>query len=326
MTILRIPAATYRLQFYRDFKFSAAEALAPCLHELGITDIYASPLFKARRGSLHGYSVTNPMELNAELGSPRAFDALARKLKSLDMGMVFDIVPNHMTEAIDDVHSLDSYIPAESRFNYPSYLRGRSMIVKKVKRLPLECVVRGYLTGSAWAEYKQKGTISGVTMPGGLWESQELKQPLFTPTTKADAGHDEPVTKEYIKKMLGIQLAQELEEKSTAIYKAACEYALSKGIIIADTKFEFGIDNGRLVLIDEVLTPDSSRFWYASRYRVGQPQDSLDKQPVRDWLVAFGWNKEPPAPLLPPNVVAETSDRYVRAYERLTGRNLATLD
>ena len=248
------------------------------------------------------------------------------RLSSFWFRRTAEIMPNHMTEAVDDVHSLDSYIPAESRFVYPSYLRGRSMIVKKVKRLPLECVVRGYLSGSAWAEYQQKGTISGVTMPGGLWQSQELKQPLFTPTTKADTGHDEPVTKDYIIKIFGMQLAQELEEKSLAIYKWAREYALSKGIIIADTKFEFGIDNGRLILIDEVLTPDSSRFWYASRYRVGQPQDSLDKQPVRDWLTASGWNKEPPSPALPPNVVAETSERYVKAYERITGRKLATLD
>jgi phosphoribosylaminoimidazole-succinocarboxamide synthase len=247
------------------------------------------------------------------------------RLSSFWFRRTAEIIPNHMTEAVDDVHSIDSYLPAESRFAYPSYLRGRSMIVKKVKRVPLECVVRGYLSGSAWAEYKQKGTISGIAMPGGLWESQELKQPLFTPTTKADAGHDQPVTKNYIIKTFGMQLAQEMEEKSIAIYKSAREYALSKGIIIADTKFEFGIDNGRLTLIDEVLTPDSSRFWYASKYRVGQPQDSLDKQPVRDWLTASGWNKEPPAPALPPNVITETSERYVKAYERLTGRKLAML-
>jgi phosphoribosylaminoimidazole-succinocarboxamide synthase len=248
------------------------------------------------------------------------------RLSSFWFRRMTEIMPNHMTEAIDDVHSLDSYIPEEKRFAYPSYLRGRSMVVKKVKRLPLECIVRGYLSGSAWAEYKQNGTISGSKMPNGLWESQELKEPLFTPTSKADVGHDEPVTVEYITKTFGKQIAQELEEKSIAIYRSARDYALSKGIIIADTKFEFGVDNGRLTLIDEVLTPDSSRFWYASRYRIGQSQDSMDKQPVRDWLTASGWNKEPPAPALPPNVIAETSDRYVRAYERLTGRKLAILN
>jgi phosphoribosylaminoimidazole-succinocarboxamide synthase len=165
-----------------------------------------------------------------------------------------------------------------------------------------------------------------MKLPAGLQESAKLEEPIFTPSTKAETGHDEPVTKDYIVKIFGIRLAQELEEKSLALYKAAREYAMSKGIIIADTKFEFGIDNGRIMLIDEVLTPDSSRFWYAAHYRIGQSQDSLDKQPVRDWLTASDWNKEPPAPALPPNVVAETSERYIKAYERLTGRKLAILD
>ncbi len=237
-----------------------------------------------------------------------------------------NIIPNHMTEALDDLHGLDSYLPAEKRFNYPSFLRGRSMIVKKVKRLPLECVIRGYLSGSAWAEYKAKGTISGTPMPKGMQESQELPQPLFTPTTKADTGHDEPVTKDYITKGFGLHIGQELEEKSLAIYNAAREYALSKGIIIADTKFEFGIDNGKLILIDELLTPDSSRFWDAEKYKAGQPQESMDKQPVRDWLTASGWNKEPPAPALPPDVIEATTKRYMLAYERITGRKLAILE
>jgi phosphoribosylaminoimidazole-succinocarboxamide synthase len=231
-----------------------------------------------------------------------------------------------MVEALDDLYGLDSYLPKENRFKYPPYLRGRSMIVKKVKRLPLECVVRGYLSGSAWAEYKQKGTIGGKAMPAGMNESQELPQPLFTPTTKADAGHDEPVTKDYVSKVFGARVAQELEEKSILIYISARKYALSKGIIIADTKFEFGIDNGKLVLIDEILTPDSSRFWDKDKYKVGQTQDSFDKQPVRDWLESSGWNKEPPAPELPPDVVEATTRRYVSAYEMLTGRRLLTFD
>jgi phosphoribosylaminoimidazole-succinocarboxamide synthase len=248
------------------------------------------------------------------------------RLSSFWFRQTAQIIPNHMTEAIDNVHSLDSYVPKESRFAYPSYLRGRSMVVKKVKRLPLECVVRGYLSGSAWEEYKQRGSVSGKSMPAGLRENQELQQPLFTPTTKAEAGHDKPVTKEAIIKLIGLRTAQELEEKSLAIYKYAREYALTKGIIIADTKFEFGIDNGRLILIDEVLTPDSSRFWDASKYKTGQSQDSLDKQPVRDWLIASGWNKEPPTPTLPPDVIKETSNRYVMAYEKITGRKLAMLE
>jgi len=237
-----------------------------------------------------------------------------------------EIVPNHMVEALDDLHGLDSYLSEDKRFNYPPYLRGRSMIVKKVKRLPLECVVRGYLSGSAWAEYKEKGTISGNPMPKGMSESQELPQPLFTPTTKADSGHDEPIKKDYITKMFGLRVTQELEEKSILLYISAKKYALSKGIIIADTKFEFGIDNGKLMLIDEALTPDSSRFWDVTKYKVGQSQESFDKQPVRDWLVAAGWNKEPPAPELPPDVIAATTQRYVAAYEMLTGRRLALFD
>jgi phosphoribosylaminoimidazole-succinocarboxamide synthase len=248
------------------------------------------------------------------------------RLSSFWFRRIANIIPNHMTEALDNVHSLDSYVPKESRFAYPAYLRGRSMIVKKVKRLPIECVVRGYLSGSAWEEYKKRGTVAGKTMPAGLEESQELKEPMFTPTTKAETGHDKPITKEYIIKTFGIRIGQELEEKSLAIYQSAREYAMEKGIIIADTKFEFGIDNGRLILIDEVLTPDSSRFWEAAKYKVGQPQESLDKQPVRDWLTATGWNKEPPAPTLPPDVIKATSERYIMAYERITGRKLAILE
>jgi phosphoribosylaminoimidazole-succinocarboxamide synthase len=237
-----------------------------------------------------------------------------------------DIIPNHMAEAVDDVHSLDSYLPKENRFAYPLYLRGRSMVVKKVKRIPVECVVRGYLSGSAWAEYSEHGTISGNKMENGLRQSQKLESTLFTPTTKSDTGHDEPMTQGQIIKLVGLRVAEEMEAKSLAVYEYAREYALSKGIIIADTKFEFGIDNGRLILIDELLTPDSSRFWDASRYKVGQPQPSFDKQPVRDWLAASGWNKEPPAPALPPDIIEATSQRYILAYEKLTTRKMALLE
>jgi phosphoribosylaminoimidazole-succinocarboxamide synthase len=237
-----------------------------------------------------------------------------------------ELMPNHMTEAVDNVHSLDSYLPASSRFAYPDYLRGRAMIVKKVKRIPVECVVRGYISGSAWTEYQQHGTISGQPVTKNLAESQELDQPLFTPTTKAETGHDEPITMKDVVKLIGLHTAQEMEEKSLAIYAYAREYARSRGIIIADTKLEFGVDGGRLVLIDELLTPDSSRFWDADQYKVGQSQLSFDKQPVRDWLVQSGWNKEPPAPMLPPEVIEATTNRYLQAYEKLTGRKLAILD
>jgi len=233
-----------------------------------------------------------------------------------------NLVPNHLLEAVDDVHCLDSYVAEESQFAYPSYLAGRSMIVKKAKRLPIECVVRGYLSGSAWAEYEQYGTISGMPSHKGLKESQELPQPLFTPTTKAETGHDQPLSMDKIKRLVGKALAEEIKEKSLAIYSYAQEYARARGIIIADTKMEFGLDNDKLILIDELLTPDSSRIWDAELYVVGQAQPSYDKQPVRDWLIQSGWNKEPPAPMLPPEVIDSTTQRYQQAYERLTGRKL----
>jgi phosphoribosylaminoimidazole-succinocarboxamide synthase len=248
------------------------------------------------------------------------------RLSSFWFRRTAEIMPNHMTEAIDDVHSLDSYLPAESRFPYPAYLRGRSMVVKKVKRIPIECVVRGYLSGSAWTEYKEKGTVSGNAMPKNLLESQELKQPLYTPTTKAESGHDLPVIRQEIVKLVGLDIAEEMEEKSLAVYNFAREYARTRGIIIADTKFEFGIDNGRLTLIDELLTPDSSRLWDAEHYKAGQAQASFDKQPVRDWLDSTGWDHKPPAPELPPDVVESTSQRYIQAYEKITGRKLALLE
>ncbi|MFC2051418.1 phosphoribosylaminoimidazolesuccinocarboxamide synthase [Chloroflexota bacterium] len=233
-----------------------------------------------------------------------------------------NLVPNHLVEAVDDVHCLDAHLPINSRFPYPSYLAGRSMIVKKVERIPIECVVRGYLSGSAWSEYEQEGTVSGFSLAKGLKESQELTQPLFTPTTKAETGHDQPLTMEEMKKLVGKALAEEMKEKSLAVYSYAREYARATGIIIADTKMEFGLDDGKLILIDELLTPDSSRFWNAEQYRVGQSQPSYDKQPVRDWLTQSGWNKEPPAPMLPPDVIQATTKRYREAYERLTGRKL----
>ncbi|MDD5127006.1 MAG: phosphoribosylaminoimidazolesuccinocarboxamide synthase [Dehalococcoidales bacterium] len=234
------------------------------------------------------------------------------------------IVPNHVIDVIDNLHRLDPYFAAPYRFHYPKYLIGRTMIVKKLERLPVECVVRGYIAGSAWVEYQKSGTANGIPLPKGLKESQELPDPLFTPTTKVDTGHDEPLTMEAMQRMVGKQLAEDMRAKTIEVYRFAREYARSKGIIIADTKLEFGLENGKLVLIDELLTPDSSRFWDASQYKVGQSQPSYDKQPVRDWLVDSGWNKEPPAPSLPPDVVAATSKRYIEAYERLTGKKLTT--
>ena len=233
-----------------------------------------------------------------------------------------DLVPNHLVEVLNDVDRLDAYIPTGKRFDYPAYLARRSMVVKKVKRLPVECVVRGYLSGSAWEEYEQSGTISGLPAAKRLKQSQELPQPLFTPTTKAESGHDEPLSIKEVGRLVGETIAEEIKQKSLAIYSYAQGYALARGIIIADTKFEFGLENEKLIIIDEMLTPDSSRIWETELYKVGQSQPSYDKQPVRDWLANSGWNKEPPAPMLPPEVIEATSRRYQRAYERLTGTKL----
>lgn len=227
------------------------------------------------------------------------------------------MVPNHLIETINDVSQLNQYRPAD--YSYPSFLVGRSMVVRRADHVPVECVVRGYLSGAAWAEYSQSGTIHGETAPPGLKESQQLPQPVFTPTTKAETGHDEPLSAGDLVQLVGGSLAQDLEDKSLAIYRFAEEYARTRGIIIADTKFEFGLVDNQLILIDEALTPDSSRFWGAADYKPGQPQPSFDKQLVRDWLVASGWNKEPPAPMLPDDLVEKTAEKYQEVYSRLTG-------
>ena len=234
-----------------------------------------------------------------------------------------NIIPNHVIDLVDNPKVLDKYLPADKRFAYPAYLSGRSMLVKKVKRLPVECVVRGYLAGSAWAEYQKSGTAFGIPLPKKMLESQELPEPLFTPTMKADTGHDMPMSIEKMGKLIGVEMANNIKEKSLAIYNFARKQAISKGIIIADTKFEFGLERDKLIIIDEMLTPDSSRFWDARLYKPGQSQPSYDKQPVRDWLTNTGWNKEPPAPMLPPEVIESTSRIYRTAYERLTGKKLA---
>lgn len=243
------------------------------------------------------------------------------KLSAFWFNRTREFMPNHMIEPVDDVSSLNAYLPAG--VGPPSYLAGRSMVVKKVKRIMVECVVRGYLAGSAWEEYSEKGTISGLKAARGLKESQELPQPLFTPTTKAEEGHDLPMSRKEMTKMVGESLADELEEKSLAIYNYGRGYAIARGIIIADTKFEFGMDGDKLILIDELLTPDSSRIWEVDLYKVGQSQPSFDKQPVRDWLARSGWDKKPPAPMLPPDVIEATARRYERAYERLAGHKLS---
>lgn len=227
-----------------------------------------------------------------------------------------DIVPNHFLRLVDDtrVNSVPIELPRE--------LIGRAMIVRKAKRIDIECVVRGYLAGSGWKDYEETGAIGGVKLPPGLKESQELFEPIFTPTTKAEAGHDLPTTFDEVVALAGAQAANAAAIRSQAVYRYGRDYARERGIIIADTKFEFGWLNGEVILIDECLTPDSSRFWPANHYKRGGPQPSFDKQFVRNYLTETGWNHEPPAPELPPEVVDRTAEKYREAFERLTGREL----
>lgn len=229
------------------------------------------------------------------------------------------LVNNHLVAVLNDLSPLNAYLTQEP---CPTYLTGRSMIINRAQCLPVECVVRGYLAGSAWTEYRERGTVAGIILPPGLRESQALPEPLFTPTTKAEEGHDEPISMDEMKKLTGASLAEAMKAKTLAIYEYAREYAIKRGIIIADTKLEFGLLDGELIVIDELLTPDSSRFWDTAQYQVGKSQPSYDKQPVRDWLAASGWNKEPPAPMLPSEVIEATTQKYRHAYEVLTGKKL----
>lgn len=231
-------------------------------------------------------------------------------------GRTGDIVKNHLVSM--DVNEY----PAP--FNqYADQLEGRSMLVKKTTVFPVECIVRGYLIGSGWKEYKQSGTIGGMPLRAGYQMASQLDEPIFTPSTKAEQGlHDENISFEKAKEIVGAETAEKLKAISIALYKQAAEYALTKGIIIADTKFEFGELDGEIILIDEVLTPDSSRFWPADTYKVGSSPMSYDKQFVRDYLETLDWDKTPPAPELPADIVAKTQAKYLEAYERLTGEKL----
>ena len=225
------------------------------------------------------------------------------------------LAPNHLVAVIEDPAQLAPY-----GFPCPPELLGRTMLVRKARRIDVECVARGYLAGSAWAEYRQTGTIFGKAMPSGLREADLLPEPLFTPTTKAETGHDEPLSEAELVALVGAELAEQLREATLSLYTWARDFALPRGIILADTKFEFGLLDGEMIVIDEMLTPDSSRFWAVEEYRPGSSPPSFDKQYVRDWLTASGWDREPPAPELPPEVVGRTTEKYREAYRRLTGK------
>jgi phosphoribosylaminoimidazole-succinocarboxamide synthase len=203
---------------------------------------------------------------------------------------------------------------------HAAMLAGRSMVVRKAQVQPVECVVRGYLAGSGWKSYRETGAVCGIKLPKGLVESSKLPEPIFTPSTKAESGHDENIPFARMCGIVGADVAAQMRDRSIALYARARDYAATRGIIICDTKFEWGLADGKIILIDEALTPDSSRFWPADQYAPGRSQPSYDKQFVRDWLEASGWNKTPPAPTLPDDVVAKTSAKYIEAYERLTGK------
>ena len=228
-----------------------------------------------------------------------------------------DVVANHVVTS-----KVDEY-PVPLR-KYADHLRGRSMLVVHANMCPVECVVRGYLSGSGWKEYQATGAVCGIELPKGMRESDKLPEPIFTPATKATTGHDENIPFADMKRLVGSERAEELRGISQTIYKKASEHAAKCGILIADTKFEFGTTAAGVVLADEVLTPDSSRFWPADKYSPGSAQFSYDKQYVRDYLEQIKWDKKPPAPALPPEVVAKTSEKYVEAFRRLTGRTLET--
>lgn len=248
-------------------------------------------------------------------GIPRKGEVLTQ-LSHFWFDQMEGMVPNHRLAKQSD--------PLPARLKpFEAQLARRSMIVKKAKPLAIECVVRGYLAGSGWKEYKKSQTVCGIKLPPGLQDSSELPEPIFTPSTKAETGHDENIDFAAAERIAGKQIAAQVRDLSIKIYSFAREYARKRGIIIADTKFEFGtMPDGTLILIDEVLTPDSSRFWPADQYAPGKGQPSFDKQFVRDYLDTLDWDKNPPAPALPPEVVAKTTAKYVEAYEKVTGKKL----
>lgn len=223
------------------------------------------------------------------------------------------VCPNHLIAA-----DVDAFPPA--LWKYREILDKRAMLVRKTKVVPIECVVRGYLSGSGWKEYRKKGKLCGIKLPEGLVESGQLPEPIFTPSTKADVGHDENISFKEMGRLIGEDLAKKIRKVSLDLYNRATLHALSKGIIIADTKFEFGLDGDDLVLVDEIFTPDSSRFWPLSAYMPGQGQPSLDKQFVRDYLESTGWDKKSPPPGLPPEIIAQTSEKYIEIYLLLSGK------
>jgi len=283
------------------------------IHQGKVRDIYdidANTMLLVSTDRLSAFDVILPTGIASK-------GAMLTQMANFWFEKLQNVVPNHLT-GIDPVSVVTD--AAEK-----AQLANRSVVVKKLKALPIEAIVRGYLVGSGWKEYKAKGTVCGIQLPTGLQEASKLPEPIFTPSSKAAVGeHDENISLDECAALIGKDMAAQVAKVAIALYSQAAEYALTRGIIIADTKFEFGLDeNGVLHVMDEVLTPDSSRFWPAESYAVGKNPPSYDKQYVRDWLEASGWNKTPPAPVLPDDVAAKTSEKYMEAFERLTGKPLS---
>lgn len=284
------------------------------------------PLPLRGRGKVRDIYETGPNLLIVATDRISAFDyilptgipgkgAVLTQLSLFWFDFLRDVIPNHVITA-----ETGDY-PSELR-PFASQLAGRSMLVRRAEMIQIECVARGYLSGSGWKEYRAEAAVCGIPLPAGLRESDRLPEPIFTPATKADSGHDENISFETVVRILGFQLAERLKQVTLALYNKAAAYAEKKGILIADTKFEFGFIDGNLVLADEALTPDSSRFWPKDQYRPGGPQPSFDKQFVRDYLESIHWNKQPPAPELPKEIAEKTSDKYREAYRLLAGRDI----
>ncbi|MGD9935619.1 MAG: phosphoribosylaminoimidazolesuccinocarboxamide synthase [Dehalococcoidia bacterium] len=283
------------------------------LHRGKVRDLYELPgdrMLMVATDRISAFDVVMPQ------GIPRKGEVLTR-LSAYWFDRTAAVVPNHMVAVLEASNASALGVDADASFV------GRSMVVRKAEPLPVECVVRGYLAGSGWADYQATGRVSGVELPPGLVQSDRLFEPIFTPSSKAAVGeHDEPISYADVEALVGPDRAHVMRLRSLALYRYAAEVALERGIIIADTKFEFGMLDGEVVLIDEALTPDSSRFWPLDEYQPGRDQPSFDKQPLRDWLTASGWAKRPPVPDLPPEVVQATSARYLEAYRLLTGASL----
>ena len=244
------------------------------------------------------------------------------QMSSFWFGVIDHVMPNHVIATADDESAMAEIEPVGALAELSPEMARRSMVIKKAERIDIECVVRNYIAGSAWAEYEQSGTMNGTPLPAGMQAADRFSEPVFTPSTKAESGHDEPLTPAEAKDLVGVELHRELEDRSIEVFQVAHDYAAERGMILVDTKFEFGFVDGELTIIDEVLTPDSSRYWDVNDWAPGNFPPAFDKQDLRAWLLESDWNREPPPPALPDEVIAQTQERYLESYRRLSGESL----